>query len=132
MSSHNAVGLHGKLIRDPELQAVGDKYLCKFSIAHNSGFGEKKKVSYFDCEAWGKTGEVINNHLGKGDPIIFQARAEQDRWTDKEGNNRSKVKFVLSSFMFLGKKNSNESQDQPKFNDLPKNDNPFSDDDVPF
>lgn len=99
----------GNLTRDPETRAVGSSSITSFSIAVNERWtdknsGEKKEhVSFLDCEAWGKTGEVIAQYFGKGKPILVECKAKMDTWEDKnDGSKRSKIKFTVDSFSFVG------------------------------
>ncbi|MCC7409585.1 MAG: single-stranded DNA-binding protein, partial [Phycisphaeraceae bacterium] len=54
-----------------------------------------------ECEAFGRTAEVINQYLRKGSPIFIDGRLKLDQWQDKEGNNRSKLKVVVDQFQFI-------------------------------
>ena len=75
MPNLNKVILMGNLTRDPELrQTPNNTDVCQIGLAINrnytDGGGEKQQETTFvDAQAWGKTGEVINQYLHKGDPI---------------------------------------------------------------
>ncbi len=96
----NHVIVSGNLTRDPEVRSIGaDKSLAAFTIAHNNKYkthdGEtKEEVSFIDCEAWGKQGEVAAQYLTKGSLAVIEGRLKQDNWTDKDGQKRSKLKLV--------------------------------------
>ena len=94
---------------------------CKaeFSIAVN-GRGKKNddgsytdEVSYFDVTLFGKPAESLKPYLTKGQQVGIDGILKQDRWTDQQGNNKSKV-HVIANFVELlgGKKDSNESATQ--------------------
>ena len=92
--------------------------MCRFSIANNRDYKKKdgeevKNPNFFNCTAWGKTGEVIANYLKKGDPIHISGEIKQNEYTDKEGVTRYSVELGVDDFDFMGQaKNSNsESQD---------------------
>jgi single-strand DNA-binding protein len=109
MATLNEVRLIGNLTKDPESRAAGQSTIANFSIAVNrrwtAGDGTKKEeVSYFDCEAWNKTGELVMNYLKKGRPVLVGGRLQQDRWEDKDGAKRSKIKVVVENVQFLGQK----------------------------
>jgi single-strand DNA-binding protein len=109
MATLNEVRLIGNLTKDPESRAAGQSTIANFSIAVNrrwtAGDGTKKEeVSYFDCEAWNKTGELVMNYLKKGRPVLVGGRLQQDRWEDKDGGKRSKIKVVVENVQFLGQK----------------------------
>jgi single-strand DNA-binding protein len=61
----------------------------------------KEEVTFVDCEAWGRTAEVISQYLTKGRPIFIEGRLKLDQWQDKDGGNRSKLKVVVENFQFV-------------------------------
>lgn len=118
MPSHASSQLIGHLTRDPELAYTpSNTPVCKFGVAVNrkwkSASGEQQEdVSFFDVEAWGKPAEILNQYVSKGDAIFLVCEPRQDRWQDKDGNNRSKVKFVVQQFQFLGGKQDRATPQQ--------------------
>ena len=110
MPNLNRVMLMGNLTRDPELRFTpNNTAVCQVGMAINRRWkdpnGEQKEeVTFVDCEAWGRTAEVINQYLRKGRPIFIEGRLKLDQWQDKEGNNRSKLKVVVESFEFIDSK----------------------------
>ena len=56
----------------------------------------------------------MNNYCGKGSKILIEGNLKQDRFTDKEGNNRSVVRVVANRVEFLDSKGSNQGQPAPK------------------
>lgn len=98
----------GNITRDPELRSTpSGTQVCGFSVAVNrnyrDGSGEQKEnVSFFDCSAWGKSGELIAQYAKKGSGILVSGRLEQRSWEDKEGQKRSRVEIVVEDFNFIG------------------------------
>lgn len=134
MSDINNVVLVGRFVRDPELKYTqSGTSLASFSVAVGYTYmqnGERKEqTSFFNCTAWGKTGEAIAQYCKKGHRIGIEGRLQQNTWEDQNGNKRSSVDIVVEKFQFL----------QPRAGDdtpapAPENtgDNPFSDEDIPF
>jgi len=159
-SDINRVNLIGRLTRDPELKYTqGGAAVGNFSIANNRTYttssGEKREeVSYFDCVAWGKLGEIITEYCKRGRRIAVEGRLQQRRWEDQNGNKRTKVDVIVDNFQFLDTKATTDQpyqQDQPaepsyqqtgppsgppsdmNISEPGGNDsNPFSDNDIPF
>lgn len=142
-SDINRVILIGRLVRDPELKYTQNgTAVSNFSIANNRTYsvsGDKKEqVSYFNCIAWGKSGELIVQYCKKGQRIALEGRLQQRSWDDQSGNKRQVVEIVVENFQFLTTKGgSGESTEQhesvPEFSDaVEPGKNPFSDDDIPF
>jgi single-strand DNA-binding protein len=104
----------GNITRDPELRSTpSGTQVCGFSVAVNrnykDGSGEQKEnVSFFDCSAWGKSGELIAQYAKKGSGILVSGRLEQRSWEDKEGQKRSRVEIVVEDFNFVGGGNGGE------------------------
>lgn len=114
MPSFNQCTLMGNLVRDVELKNIGATSLGDFTIAVNEKFttkgGEKKESTMFiDCSAWGKTGEIIAQYFTKGDPILVTGSLKQDKWEDKDGNNRSKILLNVREFQFVGGRGGDSS-----------------------
>lgn len=148
-SDLNRVILIGRLTRDPELRYTpSGTAVASFSLANNRSYavtGEKKdQVSYFDCIAWAKLGEIITEYCKKGHRIAVEGRLQQRRWDDQDGKKRTKVEVVIENFQFLtGKGQADDysadlagTPDQGFEQSRGKaggfDDNPFSDDDIPF
>ncbi len=108
MANFNRVILAGNLTRDPELSYTpNDVAVCKFGMAINRRWrdrdgNQKEEVCYVDLTAFGRQGETINQYMKKGNPILAEGRLHFARWTDKEGQNRSKLDVTVENFTFLG------------------------------
>lgn len=103
----NKVFLMGNLTRDVELRHTsGNQPVANLSIAVNRRFrtqsGEQRdETTFVDCEAWGRTAEVMSQYLSKGRPVFVEGRLRLDQWQDQQGQNRSKLKVVIESFQFV-------------------------------
>lgn len=119
MPNLNRVMLMGNLTRDPELRYTpSNTAVAQIGLAINHKWkdqsGEaKEEVTFIDCEAWGRTAEVLNQYVRKGNPLYVEGRLKLDMWTDKEGNKRSKLKVVVESMQFIhGKDQGGAPQQQ--------------------
>lgn len=116
MATFNKVILIGNLTKDPESRFIpSGQQVASFSIAVNKKYktaaGEQKEeVSFFDCEAWGKTAELVTSYLKKGRAVHLEGSLKQERWETPEGQKRNKVKIVVQSVQFLGQKPEEEGQ----------------------
>lgn len=106
----------GNLTRDPELRTTPNgASVCSFSVAVNRVFkdsnGEQKEaVSYIDCSAWGKLGEMISQYAKKGSGVLVSGRLDQRSWEDKnDGKKRSRVEIVVEDFNFVGAPRDNNA-----------------------
>ncbi len=109
--SFNKVFLMGNLTRDIELKHTpSDQSVATIGIAVNRRYttkeGEKREETTFvDCEAWGRTAEIMSQYLSKGRAVFIEGRLRLDQWEDREtGKNRSKLKVVIENFQFVDSK----------------------------
>jgi single-strand DNA-binding protein len=108
-ASFNKVILMGNLTRDVEIRHTSSNTaIGKFGLAVNRKFktqsgDQREEVTFVDCEAWGRTAEVIAQYLSKGSPIFIEGRLKLDQWEDKNGGGkRSKHLVVVENFQFVG------------------------------
>ena len=98
----------GNITRDPELRSTpSGAQVCGFSVAVNRTYKDnsganQESVSFIDCSAWGRAGEIIAQYAKKGSGILVSGRLEQRSWEDKEGQKRSRVEIVVEDFNFVG------------------------------
>jgi single-strand DNA-binding protein len=134
-SDINKVIVIGRLTKDPETRVTqGGTSVCSFSIANNKSWkqGDEKKeqVSFFNCVAWAKGGEIIAQYMHKGDRICIEGRLQQRTW-EKDGQKHSTVEIVVEGFQFLSAPKTGSGEPAPA-HDSPPIDNPFDDSDLPF
>jgi single-strand DNA-binding protein len=141
----NKVMIIGRLTRDPELSYIpSGTAVCKFGIACGRTYTfnneKKEEVSFFNCVAWSKPGEIIAQYCKKGKQLCITGRLQQRSWEDQSGAKRSTVEIVVEDFQFLSPKDSSgaevqidiPSQDYLASASIETDNNPFSDDDIPF
>ena len=109
----NVTILTGRITKDLELKQAGQTTVTNFSLAVDNPF-KRDDASFFDIAAFGKTAELLNKYCGKGSKILIEGNLKQDRFTDKEGNNRSVVRVMANRVEFLESKGSNQGQAAPK------------------
>ncbi len=125
----NKVILMGNLTRDPETRTTtGGQSVTRFGLAVNRSWrnanGETQEaVSFIDCVAWGKPGEIIAQYVGKGRALLVSGRLEQSSWEDKEsGGKRSKVEVVVEDFNFVDSQGGGGNSDFNSASARPTND----------
>ena len=114
--SFNKVMLMGNLTRDIEIRhtssntAVGNFGLA-VSRKYKTQSGEQREdVLFVDCDAWGRTAEVMAQYLHKGRPVFVEGRLKLDQWEDKNGGGkRSKISVVVENFQFIDSGGGNQS-----------------------
>lgn len=103
----NKVFLMGNLTRDVEVrQLPSGGSVANIGLAVNRRFKtqdgqQREETTFVDCEAWGRTAEVMAQYLSKGRPVFIEGRLRLDQWQDKDGGNRSKLKVIVENFQFV-------------------------------
>jgi single-strand DNA-binding protein len=113
MAGINVVVLSGNLTRDPELKALpSGTAVCDLGLAVNGYVANKgPKVDFFDVTCFGKVAEAVAQYLTKGSHIAISGRLEQQRWENKDGQKRTKIKVVADRIEFPSKGKGNGAND---------------------
>jgi single-strand DNA-binding protein len=59
------------------------------------------KSSLFEVVKFGESAKELSDRLKAGQGVEIEGRLEQDKWEDKEGKVRAKVKIVVSSIQLF-------------------------------
>lgn len=118
--------IHGYLGRNPELHDYTnrkgeDGKLCTFSVAVKQDIGDE--TDWFECVAFGARAEIIEKSFHKGSQILTWGRMRSEKYTGKDGVDRTKWKLTVNGFDFCDKKTNDGPT--PDFTDV-------SDVDIPF
>jgi single-strand DNA-binding protein len=124
------LSLAGRAGRDAEYkQTQGGDDLCRFSIAADVGFGERKQTIWVDVTRWGKGTKALAGFIRKGDPV-----AVTGEMSTREHDGKTYIQCRADRVTLLGgggdgrgerKRGYDErEQPQPARDDL--------DDDIPF
>lgn len=91
-----------KICNDITIKTVGTTKLAEIPVVHNEVFGtgenKKEHASFFTLEVWDSAAEYVEKYGKKGQWISFRGLLRQERWQDKEENNRSKVIIRVQNF----------------------------------
>tara|TARA_R110000850_G_scaffold277058_1_gene421830 strand:+ start:47751 stop:48083 length:333 start_codon:yes stop_codon:yes gene_type:complete len=105
----NKVQLIGRLGQEPEIVNLeSGKKLAKFSLATNENYtnakGEKvENTEWHNIVAWGKTAEIIEKYVNKGQEIAIEGKLTSRAYEDKEGIKRYITEVVCSEMLMLSK-----------------------------
>ncbi|HMS07997.1 MAG TPA: single-stranded DNA-binding protein [Pyrinomonadaceae bacterium] len=88
--------------------------VASFPIASNSfkngKEGRVEVTHWFNVTAFGKTAEILAEHVKKGTYLLVHGRLSFDPWLTKEGDPRSGAEVALFSFEFVGGNRSGERE----------------------
>jgi single-strand DNA-binding protein len=115
----NSVQIIGNLGADPDLKYTNSgKAVVSASVGVTTY--PETDTEWFKVEAWEKQAEAIAK-AGKGTRMYFQGRLKTEKWTGKDGQERSRMKLVVRDFLFLDSRQQAQAQVQDD-----------ADDNVPF
>lgn len=99
----NMITIQGRLTRDPELKTVKDGIsVASFTLAVDRDRGET--ADFIDCTAWRSTADFVGKYFQKGSQMIVSGALQSEKYTDKDGKNRTSWKVVADRVYFCGSK----------------------------
>ena len=131
----NTITLLGRLTKNPEARYTSTgKAVTLFTLAVNRPYTNsdgQREADFINCQAWGKTAEVIGNHVSKGDRLLAEGRLQIRSYTDKEGVKRYATEVIVNRVEFIEqKKDSNVKTEASPMDDFGSVD--FEQDSIPF
>ena len=119
MQGLNTVSIGGNLCRDAELRATASGMaVLTFSVAVNESrknqqTGEYEDYpNYVDCTMLGRRAESVSRYLTKGTYVALTGRLHQNRWQNKDGQNRSKLEVTADNIHFESRRLDGDDYDQ--------------------
>lgn len=119
MASINRVTLIGNLGRDPEMRYLpSGEAVASFSVATTEQWkdktgGKQERTDWHRIEFIGRTAEVCGEYLKKGAPVYIEGRIQYDKWTDKEGVEKTLTKIRGDRMQMLGGRTGGGGGDAP-------------------
>lgn len=106
----NKVQMIGNLTRNPETRySTGENQtaICRFSIAINTGYGEKQRTDYPQIVVFGKQAESCDRYLKKGNKVAISGRIQTGSY-EKDGQKIYTTEVVAEQVEFLTPKQDSE------------------------
>jgi single-strand DNA-binding protein len=102
----NKVSLIGRLGANPEvLKFETGRTLARFTLATNEPIKVngtwQEQTQWHSITAWGKTAEIIQRILIKGQEIMLEGRLVQQNYETKTGEKRFGTTIELKEFLLL-------------------------------
>ncbi len=121
----NRVIIIGRACADPESRSTANgNTFCKLRMAID---GRTKDDTIFETiTLFGKQAELTQQYVQKGRQILVEGRLQEDKWQDKDGNNRRALSIVGDRIEFLGGPTTPAKKEEvPVTAGAPGEDNPF-------
>lgn len=128
MNNYNVIGRVGK---DAVTRQAGNEPVTGWSLAVDSGYGEKKQTLWLDCSMWGKRGEKVAEYITKGSQLGVSGELGT-----REHEGKTYLTLRVGDISLIGGKPESSNAPRPQRQESkpapePAGDVPF-DDDIPF
>ena len=94
----------GTLGRDVEVKTLPSTTIATFSIANNTGFGDKKVTTWYRVSIFGKRAENgLINYLKKGQQVFVSGEFSVNEYQAKDGTNKTSFEINANVVDLVGK-----------------------------
>ena len=124
----NGIIFDGRLVRDPETEVLSTGVECvKFTVANERRKSkDDKQTNYFNCKAFGKTGQFVAQYFRKGAPIQVKGELEVKSYDGKDGTKKTAVTVWVDKAEFtIGKAKAAETVSSEQMQDINMDELPF-------
>jgi single-strand DNA-binding protein len=108
--------------------------VCQFNYAVQSGYGENRKTSWYQCTVWGEKAEKVQPMIRKGSFLAVTGELTMREYAGKDGVKRISPECRVVDVTLLDKRGDGDNlkpASEPKKADGFQPD-PFADEDIPF
>ena len=118
--------------------------MLNFDIANSIKVKDNEVTTFLRCVCYGRSAEVINQFVSKGDRVLLQGELRQNSYQDSSGATKPYHYLQVNSFDFIEWKNKEQAQqaqqmpttqqtkEQKQRADFVKNIIEINDDEIPF
>jgi single-strand DNA-binding protein len=92
----------GRLTRDAELRTAGETAVLNFTVAVDSGYGERKQTLFFGCALWGTRGEKLEDYLTKGKAVTVSGELGTRAYVSREGKDKTELTLRVTDVALQG------------------------------
>ena len=104
----NKIILLGRLVKEAELKSTqSGKSVAVFTLAIDRPFAGqdgKRETDFVNCQLWGKSAEVLNRTVSKGQRVLVDGRLQIRSYTAKDGSKRYATEVVCNNFEYIERK----------------------------
>lgn len=106
----NRVMLIGRLGAKPEGRTLANgQQMARFSLATTESYRNSKGERMYDTQwhsliAWGKTADVVNRFLDKGQEVAVEGKLFTRHYKDQAGARQYVTEVVVNGLLMLGRK----------------------------
>lgn len=129
----------GRVGTDVTVKEKGDMKISYFSVAVNEKIKGEQKTEWISVSAFGKIADICERYLKKGVKVFASGNFMVDRYTTKDGMDKTSLALNANTIEMLDSKKEEASKDfedeaptveeTPTVDETPKD---FEDDEIPF
>lgn len=109
----NNLSILGRVTKPLELKYLQNgTAVLNFDIANSIKLRDSEVTTFLKCVCYGKSAEVINQYISKGDRVLLQGELRQNSYQDRSGATKSYHFLQVNSFDFIESKNAKQAQAQ--------------------
>lgn len=110
----NSISLVGRTGKEPEIKFFENgNVVCSCTMAVRKRTKGEEATDWFNVEAWGKTAELFNDYVRKGDMVAVVGAMTSDTYTNKEGERRTKWFVKVREITLVQPKNRDGNNAAP-------------------
>ena len=107
----NNLSILGRVTKPLELRYLQNGMaVLNFDIANSIKVKDNEVTTFLRCVCYGRSAEVINQFVSKGDRVLLQGELRQNSYQDSSGATKSYHYLQVNSFDFIESKNKEQTQ----------------------
>ena len=109
----NNLSILGRVTKPLELRYLQNgTAVLNFDIANSMKVKDNEVTTFLRCVCYGRSAEVINQFVSKGDRVLLQGELRQNSYQDSSGATKTYHYLQVNSFDFIESKNKEQAQAQ--------------------
>lgn len=107
----NNLSILGRVTKPLELRYLQNgTAVLNFDIANSIKVKDNEVTTFLRCVCYGRSAEVINQFVSKGDRVLLQGELRQNSYQDSSGATKTYHYLQVNSFDFIESKNAKQAQ----------------------
>jgi len=114
MAGINQATVVGNVGQEIELRySAAGTAVANVSVATSDKYKDVETTEWHRIVCFGKTAELCQQWVKKGDQVGFTGKIQTRKWTDKQGNDRYSTEIVANQMFLMPNKRSDSDQQRP-------------------
>ena len=107
--SVNKIIIVGNVGQTPTIRTAGETKIASFTVATTERFKDKEETEWHNVSVFGKLAEVVEKYVDKGTQLYVEGRIKTEKYTDKNGVERTATRVIANTIQMLGGKKESQS-----------------------